>query len=115
MVGVGPDHWSGIAHLPAIAAVDGVRLHRLVTSNPDSAAEAARRWGVPAGHDLDQALADDGVDIVVVTVRVPRHAAIVEAAIAAGKHVYCEWPLAVNVAEAERLAALSAARPTGCT
>ncbi|WP_055479954.1 Gfo/Idh/MocA family protein [Sphaerimonospora mesophila] len=111
VVGAGADHWSGTAHLPAIAAFGDLCLRRLVTSNPASAAAAAQRWGVDATHELDAVLDDDTVDIVAVTVRVPRHAAIVEAAIAAGKHVYCEWPLAVDVAEAERLRVLSDGRP----
>ncbi|GII97069.1 Gfo/Idh/MocA family protein [Sinosporangium siamense] len=111
VVGAGADHWSGTAHIPAIAASADLRLCRLVTSNPDSAAAAAQRWGIDATHELNAVLDDDTVDIVSVTVRVPRHAAIVEAAIAAGKHVYCEWPLARDVAEAKRLAALSEGRP----
>jgi predicted dehydrogenase len=79
-----------------------------VTSTPDSAAAATARWGVPATPELGSALDDPGVDVVVVAVRVPRHAEIVDAAIGAGKHVYCEWPLAVDTAEANRLAARSA-------
>ena len=111
VVGAGADHWSGTAHIPAIAAQDGVALRAVVTSSPESAAAAQQRWGVPATHELARVLDDDAVDVVVVTVRVPRHAEIVEAAIAAGKHVYCEWPLAVDTAEAAHLAQLSAARP----
>lgn len=111
VVGAGPDHWSATAHLPAIDALDDLRLHAVVTSSPESAAAAAGRWGVPATHELGRVLDDPLVDVVAVTVRVPRHAAIVEAAIAAGKHVYCEWPLAVDTAEARTLAALSASRP----
>jgi predicted dehydrogenase len=111
VVGAGVDHWSGTAHIPAIAAQDGVALRAVVTSSPDSAAVAGQRWGVPATHELARVLEDDAVDVVVVTVRVPRHAEIVDAAIAAGKHVYCEWPLAVDTAQAAYLAKLSATRP----
>ncbi|MFD9720258.1 Gfo/Idh/MocA family protein [Streptomyces sp. NPDC059076] len=111
VVGAGADHWSSAAHLPAIAALDDLRLERLVTSSPESASAAAERWGVPATHELDPILVDDAVDIVAVTVRVPRHAEIVRAAIAAGKHVYCEWPLATGSDQARELAELSAAHP----
>ncbi|MEV7007324.1 Gfo/Idh/MocA family oxidoreductase [Streptosporangium sp. NPDC051022] len=113
VVGAGADHWSGIAHIPAITASDGVRLRRLVTSTPESATAAERRWGVEATHELSQALDDGTVDVVAVTVRVPRHAEIVEAAISAGKHVYCEWPLAVDLQEARKLSALSDGSPGG--
>jgi predicted dehydrogenase len=50
------------------------------------------------------------VDIVTVAVKVPPHLEIVKAAIAAGKHVYCEWPLGKDLAEAEEMAALARAR-----
>ncbi|MGH3434398.1 MAG: Gfo/Idh/MocA family protein [Thermocrispum sp.] len=111
VVGAGADHWSGTAHIPALNVLSGVDLRRLVTSTPESAEAASARWDVPATHELDRVLADDTVDIVTVTVRVPKHAQIVEAAIDAGKHVYCEWPLAIDSAQAAKLAALSASNP----
>lgn len=76
-----------------------------------SSAEAA------AAADLTRALAnvpeliaDSEVDIVTVTVKVPAHLAIVKAAIDAGKHIYCEWPLGNGLAEAEEMAALARAK-----
>ncbi|MCM2391887.1 Gfo/Idh/MocA family protein [Streptomyces albipurpureus] len=111
VVGAGADHWSGAAHIPAITALNDVRLKGLVTSSPESASAATARWGVPATHDLDRVLDDKDVDIVAVTVRVPRHAEIVKAAIGAGKHIYCEWPLATGSGQARELAELSAAHP----
>ena len=55
-------------------------------------------------------IASPEVDIVAVTVKVPHHLEIVKAAIAAGKHIYCEWPLGNGLAEAEELAALAQAK-----
>ena len=52
-----------------------------------------------------------GIDLVTVATRVPDHRDLVMAAIAAGKHVYCEWPLGRDVAEAEEMTA--AARAAG--
>ena len=40
-------------------------------------------------------------------VKVPHHAALVRAALAAKKHVFCEWPLGNGLAEARELAALA--------
>jgi predicted dehydrogenase len=54
---------------------------------------------------------DPDVDIVAVTVKVPEHRAIVLAALEAGKHIFCEWPLARDLAEARELA--EAARRAG--
>src|SRR5262245_21455871 len=50
------------------------------------------------------------IDIVTVTVKVPPHFEIVKAAIEAGKHVYCEWPLGNGLAEAEEMAVLARAK-----
>ena len=47
------------------------------------------------------------VDLVVVAVKTPDHYAAVNAALPAGKRVYCEWPLGNGLAEAEQLAALA--------
>jgi predicted dehydrogenase len=60
--------------------------------------------------DVAELVAAPQVDIVTVTVKVPRHLEIVQAAIEAGKHVYCEWPLGNGLAEAEELAALARAK-----
>lgn len=54
--------------------------------------------------DRSRAFASPEVDVVVVTVKVPRHSAIVREAIAAGKHVCCEWPLGNGLDEALELA-----------
>jgi predicted dehydrogenase len=48
---------------------------------------------------------------VTITVKVPAHAELVQAALDAGKDVYCEWPLARTTVEAEHLA--TAARRAG--
>jgi predicted dehydrogenase len=50
------------------------------------------------------------VDLVVVSVRVPKHHDLVMRALDAGKAVFCEWPLGANVAEAERMANLATQR-----
>ena len=43
------------------------------------------------------------IDLVTVATRVPDHRDLVLAALAAGKHVYCEWPLGRSIAEAEAM------------
>ena len=55
----------------------------------------------------------DEVDLVVVTVRVARHCEPVLAALKAGKPVLCEWPLAMDLAKAEELAAFASDRGGG--
>ncbi|MGH2956408.1 MAG: Gfo/Idh/MocA family protein [Solirubrobacterales bacterium] len=58
-------------------------------------------------HDLDELLNDSQLDAVAITTPVPTHASLAETAIEAGKHCFVEKPLAQNVADAERVAALA--------
>ena len=55
------------------------------------------RKAYAAGQAL---IADPEIDVVTVATRVPDHRALVLAALAAGKHVYSEWPLGRSSAEA---------------
>ena len=84
-------------------------------SSPERAREAARRLGVERAFDSPEELvAAEGVDVVHVCTPNHLHAPLAEAALAAGKHVVCEKPLATTAAEAELLleSAESRAHPT---
>ncbi|WP_109211575.1 MULTISPECIES: Gfo/Idh/MocA family oxidoreductase [Microbacterium] len=85
----------------------------LVGRRPDATAEAAARWDWPE-HSIDWRDAVDRDDIDVVDICTPgdTHAEIAIAALAAGKHVLCEKPLANSVAEAQEMTD-AAARATG--
>jgi predicted dehydrogenase len=75
------------------------------TSRADSAREAARQYGAARAFTDPSRLAEHpDVELVAVVVKVPHHARLVEAALAAGKHVLCEWPLAQTTEVAARLA-----------
>ncbi|CAN5308956.1 Gfo/Idh/MocA family oxidoreductase [soil metagenome] len=98
--------WGGQAHIPSIAASPDFTLAAIGTSRMESAKESAAHFGAPLAFDDPDALArDPSVDVVAVCVRVPEHERLVMAALNAGKHFYCEWPLARDTAEAERLVA----------
>ena len=58
--------------------------------------------------DTPALCASDAVDLVSVCVKVPDHAAVVRAALAAGKHILCEWPLGCAAEEADALASEAA-------
>ncbi|WP_162527099.1 Gfo/Idh/MocA family protein [Sphingomonas solaris] len=104
--------WGVGAHLPALAALDTVRAVAVATTREETARATADAFGIPhAFGDPHALIAHPDVDAVAVCVRVPAHRDLVLAAIAAGKHVYCEWPLARDTAEARDL--LSAARAAG--
>ncbi|WP_242886952.1 Gfo/Idh/MocA family protein [Actinomadura litoris] len=109
IIGASPDRgWAARAHIPALRALPGYEITAVGTSRADSAREAARRFEVPhAFTDARELAAHPEVDLVIVTVKVPAHDELVRAALEAGKHVYCEWPLARTTAEAEELARLA--------
>lgn len=87
-----------LAALGALAAV----------SDPDDAAAAAAAHGAPV-RDTAAMLADPQVDAVAIATPAATHATLAAAALAAGKHVFVEKPLALDVTEAERLVAQAGA------
>jgi predicted dehydrogenase len=56
----------------------------------------------------EQLVTRPDIDVVAVTVKVPHHRELVSAALAAGKAVYCEWPLGRDLDDARAMAALAA-------
>ncbi len=111
LVGLSPgEGWAARAHVPALRALPAYELVAVANSSLDSAQAAAAAFGIPAAHgDVAALAADPAVDLVVVTVKVPHHRTLVDAALAAGKMVYCEWPLGNGLAEAEAMAATARA------
>ena len=78
----------------------------LVGRNPRSVAAAAEQWGwAETSTDWQEAVGRDDIDIVDIVTPGQSHVEIAIAALAAGKHVLCEKPLANTVAEAEKMAA----------
>ncbi|MFI0776865.1 Gfo/Idh/MocA family protein [Streptomyces sp. NPDC021212] len=86
------------------AAVAGARVTGVLASTPARSAQVAAEWSVPAYPSLDAVLDDDSVDVVHICSPNATHASYALRALAAGKHVVCEKPLAVSVADAERMA-----------
>jgi predicted dehydrogenase len=89
----------------------GFEVVAVATRHRESAEETARQFGVPhAFGDPAELIGHPDVDLVTVSVKVPHHHALVRAAIEAGKHVFCEWPLGADTAEAVDLLGLATAR-----
>jgi predicted dehydrogenase len=102
--------WSARSHLPALQASSDVELTAVCTTRAGSAEAARQAWGARlAFDDYHKMVASPQIDAVAVVVRVPSHYAPTKAALEAGKHVYCEWPLGRTTAEAVELAALAKA------
>ncbi|WP_199443022.1 Gfo/Idh/MocA family protein [Umezawaea beigongshangensis] len=95
--------WAAGGHLPALAAVEGIELRALAASSEASARAAEAAYGVPGYTSVEQLAGDDEVDLVVVAVKVPRHRELVLPVLRAGVPVLTEWPLAVDLREAEEM------------
>lgn len=109
LVGANPNQgWAFRSHVPAIAHLAGLTISAVATTRDQSARAAAERVGAAHWYTDPAALAaDPDVDLVVIAVKVPHHVELIETAVAAGKHVYCEWPLTQTTEEAHAVTALA--------
>jgi predicted dehydrogenase len=109
-IGLNPDsHWASTAHIPALKSLpDDFEVVGVANSTPESGQRTAEalnlKYAFATPADL---VGSDAIDLVVVTVKVPYHFELVSAALSAGKHVHCEWPLGNGLEEARKLAALA--------
>src|SRR5207247_3015177 len=101
--------WAATAHIPSLRALPNYEIRALSATSAEAARAAGEAFGVGAvfshHHEL---VARPEVDVVVVTVKVPHHRELVSAALAAGKAVYCEWPLGRDLDDARAMATLAA-------
>lgn len=91
----------GFHHARHYAALPGVRLAGVFDARPGRAAEVAAQLGTRACPSLDALLED--VAAISVVVPTPAHHDVALAALARGRHVLVEKPLAATIAEAEAL------------
>jgi predicted dehydrogenase len=101
--------WAGRAHMPAFAAgIPGVELVAVSTTRMESAQEAATKFGARYAYDNHHdLLANPEVDVAAVSVKLPLHYELTKDIIAAGKHVYTEWPLGTTTAQAQEMTDLA--------
>jgi predicted dehydrogenase len=104
--------WAAEAHIPALRALPDYEIVAVSSTRQESADAAAAAFDVRlAFSDHRELVTHPDVDLVVVAVKVTHHREIVTAALEAGKAVYSEWPLGVDLDEAETMVEL--ARKTG--
>jgi predicted dehydrogenase len=98
-------------HVEALRRV-GVDVRGVLGSSPEKSRSSADRLGLPVAYaSLEQLLADKSVHAVHINTPNRLHLPQVEAAIAAGRHVLCEKPLAMDRVESGRLLALASSNP----
>src|SRR5215469_14216517 len=101
----------GRTHLEALRRVENVDVVEVAATSLDKARAAADGYNVlNATGDWRDVIADPSIDAVHITTPNESHFPIAKAAFEAGKHVLCEKPLAMSVAEAETLVKLQAAK-----
>jgi predicted dehydrogenase len=107
LIGVSPSRgWAATAHIPALRALPNYEIRALSAHTPEAARAAGEAFGVETVvADHEQLVTRPDIDLVAVTVKAPHHRELVSAALAAGKAVYCEWPLGRDLDEAEAMAA----------
>jgi len=94
----------GMKHLEAISNIDGIEVVSVVGGDPDDIEGFAKERGIPhATKDLNESLARDDVEAVILATPTPVHAAQAIECLEAGKHVLVEIPMADSLADSIKL------------
>src|SRR5436309_5417851 len=103
-VGLVGSRFVSTIHAEALKRVPGAELFAVVSPTDDHAEQFARRHGVRHHfRDYSRMLEASELDVVVLGCPNDLHREFTEQAAAAGKHVICEKPLALNLDEADRM------------
>lgn len=105
LIGTG---YIGPVHLEALSRIGGVKVKTICDVNPDLAKSTAETYNVEhTCADYKDVLKDPEIDAIHICTPNKLHYAITKEAIAAGKHILAEKPLAMTLAEAEELVKLA--------
>jgi predicted dehydrogenase len=103
-VGLVGSQFISTIHAESLHRCAGAELHAVASPTAGNAARFAGKWRVPHHFtDYRQMLADRELEMVVIGAPNQLHCPITVDAAAAGKHVVCEKPLCMNLAEADRM------------
>jgi predicted dehydrogenase len=101
---VGCGRVTALRHLPALGRLGGARALALADVEPARLEGLAREHGIARRYlSHEELIADADVEAVAVCVPASLHAEVAVAALEAGKHVLIEKPLALSLADAERV------------
>lgn len=97
-----PWAWASTAHVPALKALPEFDLVAVASRNHANAKAAAAAHGIPRAYgDYAEMVNQPDIDMVCVSTSSIHHHALVMPAIAAGKHVFCEWPFGESATQAQ--------------
>ncbi len=103
--------WASRAHMPALRALPEYEIVAVCTTKRESAEESQKAYGARKAYwDYREMVKDPDIELVDVSVKAPEHYPVAMAALNAGKHVICEWPLGVDASQADEMAALAQAK-----
>ncbi|MBA4354481.1 MAG: oxidoreductase [Novosphingobium sp.] len=98
----------GEKHLDGLKKIDGVEIVSIISRTAEQAAAVAEKYGAKhSSTELEDALARDDVDAVILCTPTQMHAAQAIACMKAGKHVQVEIPLADSWADSEEVLRVS--------
>jgi predicted dehydrogenase/threonine dehydrogenase-like Zn-dependent dehydrogenase len=110
---LGAGNYANAVFLPIVQKAGKVKLTGIASAAGLSAAHAARRYGFQfATSDEKEILENTEINLVAVLTRHSAHARQILAAMKAGKHVFCEKPLAVTAQEVDEIESFLATRPS---
>ena len=102
---MGRAHTHAYTDLPIFFDMGVEVVKRSLCSPEDSAEAAARRWGWQKWvRDWRELVADPEIDLIDIAAPSRLHAEVSIASLRAGKHVFCEKPLALTIEDARRMA-----------
>lgn len=106
IIGVG--NWARHGHMRVLDLLPQYELTAVFSQRRDAAVAAASQYGFKyVMESLTELVEHPEVDLVIVLTTAPQHADGVRAALASGKHVYCEWPLTPDVETSRELGELA--------
>lgn len=107
-IGVIGTGFARTTQLPAWAACEGARVVAVASGRRENAERVAREFGIPfVADDWRGVVEREDVDLVSIVTPTVTHAEMVEGALAAGKAVLCEKPMAMSAEESARMCALA--------
>jgi predicted dehydrogenase len=112
---VGTSWWADAMYLPAVSRHPLADVRGVVGgTRPDHTREFAAQWGIPGAYDsLDEMLAAEPLDALLVLTPNANHFTSVMAGLERGLHILCEKPLGLSAAQARQMA--EAAERAGVT